>query len=303
MNDAEIKAKSDEIVRLCLDKWKITDEDERVLKFKEELPHFIREFDESSMPMIENLLYRFDYFSHENVNKRLVELYTKISAVYNLDPKLTAYSTVKSATGRINSSYDYVSDFKHFNHISKNFVFTDIDTAARREEWLYFDTVVLIDDICGSGDTIKKFLRDRYDIFKDKRIIYVVICAMGKAITKIEQFALENGFNVFLECSVRFDKAIEDSELKCRKNEFRNLSESLGIYDQDIFGHGNAESLVAYYNNTPNNTLGVFRKVTSKNHAIFPRDEGVKINIEEMKRASEKRKRNNYNNRMASYNE
>lgn len=301
MSDEEIKAKTDEIVRLCLDKWKIKNEDERILKFKEELPDFIREFDDTSMPMIENLLYRFDYFSHANVNKMLTELYAKINMVYDLNPKLTAYSIVKSATGRINSSCDYISDFKHFNHISKNYVFTDIDTAARREEWLYFDTVVLVDDICGSGDTLKSFLKDRYDVFKDKRIIYVVICAMGKSITRLEQFASENGFNVFVECSVRFDKALEDSELKCRKSEFKGLSESLGIYGQDIFGHKKTESLIAYYNNTPNNTLGIFRKKTNKNHAIFPRDEDTKISIEDMKKAREERKRNNYNNRMVSY--
>ena len=117
MNDEEIKAKTDEIVRLCLDKWKIKDEDERILKFKKELPDFIREFDDTSMPMIEKLLYRFDYFSHANVNKRLTELYAKINTVYDLDPNLTAYSIVKSTTGRINSSCDYISDFKHFNNI------------------------------------------------------------------------------------------------------------------------------------------------------------------------------------------
>lgn len=303
MNAAEIKAKSDEIVRLCLVKWEIKDDDERILKFKEELPHFLREFDDSSMPMIENLLHRFNYFSHENVNKKLVELYTKISRDYDLNPILTAYSTVKSATGRINSSNNYIFDFQHFNRISKNYIFTDVDIVARRDEWLYFDTVVIIDDICGSGDTLKNFLKDRYDIFKDKRIIYVVICAMSKAITKIEQFAQINGFNIFVECSVKLNRALEDSELKSRKNEFIRLSENLDIYGQDILGHGNAESLVAYYNNTPNNTLGVFRRVTSKNHAIFPRDDDVKINIDEMKKASEKRKRNNYNNRMVSYNE
>lgn len=301
MNDAEIKAKSDEIVRLCLVKWKIKNDDERILKFKEELPYFIQEFDDSSMPMIDNLLQRFDYFSHENVNKRLVELYNRISEDYDLDPMLTAYSTVKSATGRINSSNDYISDFKILNGISKNFVFTDVDTVARRDEWIYFDTVVLIDDICGSGNTLKRFLKERYDIFKDKRIIYVVICAMGKAITRIEQFASKNGFNAFVECSVKIDKAFENSEFKCRKDEFIRLSQNLDIYNQDILGYEHSESLVAYYNNTPNNTLGVFRKVTSKNHAIFPRHDDAKINIDEMKKAREKRKRNNYKNRMVSY--
>ena len=303
MNGEEIKAKSDEIVRLCLDKWGIKNDDERILKFKEELPHFIQEFDDSSILMIENLLYRFDYFSHENVNKRLVNLYAKICEDYDINPILTAYSTVKSTTGRINSSNEYVSEFKSLNGISKNYVFTDVDMMAGRDEWPYFDTVVLIDDICGSGDTLKAFLKDRYDIFKDKRIIYVVICAMSNAITRIERFASDKGLNIFIECSERFDKAFENSELTCRKDEFKRLSESLDIYEEDIFGHRKAESLVAYYNNTPNNTLGVFRKVTSKNHAIFPRDKDEKINIDEMKKASETRKRNNYNNRMVSYSE
>ena len=41
--------------------------------------------------------------------------------------------------------------------------------------------------------------------------------------------------------------------------------------------------------------------MTSKNHPIFPRYDDAKINIDEMKKAREKRKRNNYNNRMVSY--
>ena len=32
MDDAEIKAKSDEIVRLCLDKWEIKKDDERIVE-------------------------------------------------------------------------------------------------------------------------------------------------------------------------------------------------------------------------------------------------------------------------------
>lgn len=303
MNDAEIKEKAEEIVRLCLVKWHIKNDDEKIMGFKEELPYFIGEFDDLSITIIENLLQRFEYFSHDNVNDRLVKLYNRITKKYDLNPIITAYSTVKSITGRINSSNDYVSDFKHINSISKNCVFTDIDLAAKRDEWSFFDTVVLIDDICGSGDTLKKFLRDRTDIFKDKKIIYVVICAMGKAITKIEQFASANGFEVFIEYSEKFDRALEDSELKCRKDEFKRISENLDIYGQDIFGHGNTESLVAYYNNTPNNTLGVFRKVTSKNHALFPRNDDAKINIDEMKKAREIQIRNNYNNRVVSYRE
>ena len=127
----------------------------------------------------------------------------------------------------------------------------DFDFEKEFQDGLIINVVLL-------NKNDEKVVLDRIQNIKDKRIIYVVICAMGKAITRLEQFASENGFNVFVECSVRFDKALEDSELKCRKSEFKGLSESLGIYGQDIFGHKKTESLIAYYNNTPNNTLGIF---------------------------------------------
>lgn len=84
---------------------------------------------------------------------------------------------------------------------------------------------------------------------------------------------------------------------------FKEESQKLDLYkDNDIFGFLGVESLVSFFNDTPNNTLGVFWKNTSKNKALFPR------NIEEkpawMKFKENKKQRNtsNYSREKAKYN-
>jgi hypothetical protein len=49
---------------------------------------------------------------------------------------------------------------------------------------------------------------------------------------RFDYFSHENiNKRLVVECSVKLDKALEDSELKCRKNEFKRLSEKKECFE------------------------------------------------------------------------
>ena len=73
---------------------------------------------------------------------------------------------------------------------------------------------------------------------------------------------------------------------------------NIGVNPQYSLGKDESEGLVAFYNNTPNNTIGVFWQDTGNNKAIFPRDYGAlpvwEMTPKEMKKRKKERKINNY---------
>lgn len=83
-------------------------------------------------------------------------------------------------------------------------------------------------------------------------------------------------------------------ELSENKEVFKKESRELGIKEHEILGFQETEALVAFYENTPNNTLGIFIKDTSKNKALFPRKIDHRPSFMDMKNRRERKKDNNY---------
>lgn len=84
---------------------------------------------------------------------------------------------------------------------------------------------------------------------------------------------------------------------------FKEESLKMDLYNEnDIFGFSKSESLVSFYNDTPNNTLGVFWKNTSKNNALFPRNNERKPAWMRFKSDKKQRNESNYAREKKKYN-
>ena len=59
-------------------------------------------------------------------------------------------------------------------------------------------------------------------------------------------------------------------------------------------GYSCTESLVAFFNDTPNNTLGIFWKNTDKNDALFPRNQEEKPAWMKFREDKKDRMKSNY---------
>lgn len=97
---------------------------------------------------------------------------------------------------------------------------------------------------------------------------------MIHAIEKIQEFCKSNDINFFCLSAYTQEKAFCRnlfSDNESAKREYVQLSKKLLIPDNVILGRYKSQSLVAFYNNTPNNTLGLIHEDNDCYKSIFPR--------------------------------
>lgn len=291
---------TEELIEKCKSKWKVSNEDVRIKIFEENLPNFLDKFEVEALEIILCLLDRFDYYSHREINTRLVELHDKVVKIEGFDKEKTIFCVLKTMNGKINSSTEYVCEYWRLNGINTYSVITNIDDVDK-DAWNFIDTIVFIDDCCGSGKTFTDFIKSHIPVLKKKKIVYAVVHIMKAAVLKIEQFKLDKQMDISVVYCKISEKAFSEKVLADKKVIFAEASKNVGIVNDndDIFGYKKTEMLIAYYNNTPNNTIGVFRKDTELNKSIFPRRNerkpGWLLNMQESKK---KRKAMNYSRKV-----
>lgn len=281
-------------------KWNIKNEDVRIKIFEENLSDFLDEFNEEALEIMLCLLDKFDYYSHREINTRLIELHDKIVEVEGFDKEKTVFCVLKTMNGKINSSTEYVCEYWRLNGINTYSVITNIDDVDEKA-WDFIDTIVFIDDCCGSGKTFTDFIASHLSVLEKKKIIYAIVHIMKDAVSKIEQFKINKQIDISIVYCRISEKAFNDEMIAKKRMVFEEASKNVGIVNvkDDIFGFKKTEMLIAYYNNTPNNTIGVFRKDTELNKSIFPRRNEKKPGwLLSMQESKKQRKATNYSRKV-----
>lgn len=230
--------------------------------------------------MVLVLLENMEYFSRKEANQWLVHLHTQLKEIPSVNDENTVYSFLKSKDGISNSSNDYWTEYKAINKVNSNICFENLD-AIHDFQWPYIENIIFIDDFSGSGRSFVEELKKHIAIFQDKRVFLITVSVMETAQERILAFCKDNGINCTLLYGVKQAKAFErglfgdnDSEkerlIALSTQLHIPLSEHLGFSDPETGDP--SQSLVAFYNNTPNNTLGIMRyDVTRGYFSIFPR--------------------------------
>lgn len=285
----------DEVKAVCIKKWGGESSDNRIKYFLDNFSAFSSNFSGKMEECIVALLKEFDYYSQQSVNREFVDLHNRIVEDYKLDLEYTIFAVLESQRGTYNSSYEYISEYKNLNSISKNNIYPNLLRCIESDNWEYVSDVVFIDDFCGSGKTFMDYLLSIKEYIIDKNIYYVVVHTMIEAEIKIKSFADENNLRITIVSNHRKNPAFMLSEeLREEKDMFKNRSMELEIKEYEILGYEETEALVAFYENTPNNTLGIFVKDTKKNKALFPRKIDHRPSFMDMKKRRERKKDNNY---------
>ena len=280
------------IVEYCNDKWDHPNDD-RCQNFENTINDFLDEFETDTKDLIISLIKEIDYYSHHKVNSSLIELHEKLLQTEGFCPENTFYCVLQSQTGRMNSGVEYLFEYARLNKISKHYVYIDL---KKIDDYLqYLEYIVFVDDFCGSGKTLTDYIDENYEYLKNVTIVYIVIHIMQDSLSVINEYASRKGITIIILYLKQTQRAFVNRISDIQK--FENASINLGITDEKngIWGFNKTEALVSYYNNTPNNTLGIFRITTSKNKAIFPRINEKRPSIQTMKSNRERRKKSNYN--------
>ena len=284
----------EEVKKECIDKWAENSRpDKRLQFFLDEYDKWINQISEEHKPVALKLLKELNYFTKKKANQILRLLHLELIEKYKIVEDDTVYAFIKSSDGKTNSSNDYWTEYKCINDINKEICFEDL-SKIKKEQWKYINNIVYIDDFSGTGRSIIKELCRYKDKFKGKNVYIVVVSLMIQAKKCLEKFGLKNDITIRCLCGECREKIIEQIEFKNDESLYTLMVDSL-LIDYPL-GYKETQALVAFYNNTPNNTLGFIHNESKNYNPIFPRIMNEKPLWQQLSQSKKNRKSANYNN-------
>lgn len=290
-----------DIKEICKNKWTAGFEiDERTKaaldKFDIWISKIPDEYKELSLILIQNL----EYYPQKLTNKLLIELHSRLKELPTISDDNTIYTYIKSKDGKTNSSNEYWTMYRIFNNLNCEICYENIN-AITDCQWNYVENIVFIDDFSGTGQSFIKELQKSEERYYGKNIYFIMICIMEDAIEKIKDYSQKKNINIFLIYyymqKKTFTRNLFNDNMNA-KDLLLNLTVYLKIPKQESpLGFNESESLVAFHNNTPNNTLPVIRYDTEEYTSLFPRRHDRKPSWQRMRSEKKLRKNANYNNK------
>lgn len=287
----------------CLERWQCDESDPRIEHFIQCFKDFNDKLPQDLDNCVEIMLMRFCYYSHMKMNNAYKLMHSELISTYNLDIDKSVFSVLKSQKPKLNSSYLYLFEYKMLNNLSKYSCIPELSDLFNSPNWNSIDNIVFVDDICGTGKTFNDFILSVKERIVNKTIYYVVIHIMAEAKERIERIAKDNDMEIIVVSHNTTKAAFSYDDLNKYKEQFIRGSNDLGIIRmKEILGfdycseeeHSYSESLVAFYENTPNNTLGIFWKNTEKNKPLFPREDDPKPQWQVMGKRKHQKSESNY---------
>lgn len=252
-----------------LTRWSEKDFDNRIEEAVDKFDGWIKDFDEEERTLLSELILKFSYYSQKNITdivKQMCDLSIKKFGVSNAD---SVISVIRKQDGKFNSSYEYWMLHQLISGLSKKIYYDSLNNIDD-ENWKYIKNIVFVDDCSGTGEQFTKFLKQQKKDFSGKRIILLVVEIMEHAKNTICKYAKDNRINIEIIAYSVKEKAFESTD-DVTKEKYAEMSNKHEIHNNYICGFKNAEALMAFYNNTPNDTLGLFWFSSSKNNPIFLR--------------------------------
>ena len=272
----------------CADKWSKYELDEQINFALDNFDEWIGNYDKEEKELLVKLLQDFDYYSYSNIVAIMAELNLKIVKEYGISSEDSVISVVRKKDGKLNSSYEYWLLHRTISGFGKGMYCDSINDIAE-EYWKNINKVVYFDDCCGTGEQFTKFIKRQKKSLEKKQIILVVIEAVEDAKSYIKSELAKQGLNIEIVVYNTKEKALKNM-IEQEKKLFYKMSQKQEIFKDYVFGFEEAEALMAFYNNTPNDTLGLFWFTSPKNKPIFPRKleekPGWKVSNAEKKRRS-----------------
>lgn len=254
----------------CIDKWAKKEFDNRLEEAIDRFEEWEGDFDKDEGNIVSNLLKRFSYYSKKEIQDILKDLSDNSIERFGISNQDSVISVVRKTDGKLNSSYEYWMLHRMESGLSKKIYFDSID-GIDDTFWENIRNVVYVDDCSGTGVQFVEFLKRQKKSLLNKHVILIVIEIMKEAKDYIFDYATQNSIYLDIIFYAEKDKAFKESK-NMERDIFVKLSEKHEINKSYIMGFKQAEALMAFYNNSPNDTLGIFWLLSKKNKPIFERE-------------------------------
>lgn len=271
------------------------DEDERVNNFELKVTEWLGQIEEKDIKYFIQLLTLFRYYDRIKIRQCFIKLFCTFA--HKANNFNTIYMPITSKNGIINGATELINIFQRANHISKEVMPIQPNDYYANRNLNNVENIVFIDDIIGSGTTVKYFfehlIKNYPKLIKKKKIFILSLVATQKGIDRICKFCDEKKIDVNFIFNYKLEKAFvpnnvfKDEKLANEaKKVIRKYEKRVATDPIYILGYKKSELLVSFYYNTPNNTLCTFW-CTNKNanwNALLKRDENDKTyNINDKK--------------------
>ena len=143
------------------------------------------------------------------------------------------------------------------------------------------DTVILFDDISGTGGTVNAFLKEHQDHLRGKETILNLICVTPDARKEIKEELMKINLKVQLVVEHEYDKVFSKHEFlgETHQESLYKFEEQIwGRSNNNILGYKDSQILIGFSHNIPNNTISSFwyhpdfRGLKKNWNALFKRD-------------------------------
>lgn len=280
----------------CIDKWADEEIDERISYAMNNFEKWIEDLDKEELNILSETLKEFNYYSKASSLNIISDLAQKSIEEFDINNDNSVISLVRKADGKMNSSYEYWFIHRNVSGLSKN-IYYDTVEDIKQEEWENIKNIVYIDDCSGTGKQFVDFLKRQNKTFAGKTIIFIVVEILEEAKKYIENYASETGIDIHVRAENISKKALKDRS-GIDKDVFIGMCQKRKIINSYILGYKEAEALMAFYNNTPNDTLGIFWFPNNEKAPIFPRELDEKPGWKVCRKEKENRRKEQYESKI-----
>ena len=269
-------------------------------EFGSKIESWLLAFEEADRPFLIELLEHFQYYSEQKISKKVVDLFQLFKNAFPTDAEEAVYIKPVKEFGTSFSTIFFTAFWLKNNLMD----YAEENAIGLLSEGNIPSRIVIVDDFAGSGQTliktVDKLLEANSGVGSSKIFFLVFLLSdeAERAITeyadeselKIEIVALEKSSGAFKSGFIYNEKQVEEKRAIYEKlyNRFKlNLAFRYGFLE--------IASLIAFYYNTPNNTLGLFWQDLAEFCALFPRHKGKKTELKKMQNSAKDRRQSRKN--------
>ena len=176
--------------------------------------------------------------------------------------KNSRFFEVKKKDNCVNNSDSFFLDFWRINEILP-YCKTDIKKTI--EENQKIQQITIVDDFAGTGKTIKDYLTkvlEEYPDLRKKEIVILLLACTNLAEQALLDFSCSAKLQLHIIYEKKYDKVFVANSITTQEEVEENKRNYLSICNEYglewALGRDATEALIAFYYNTPNNTLGIF---------------------------------------------
>lgn len=264
------------VVEKCIKNWGI---DSRTEKLSNKVEQWIEYIDEDDKEIYLKLLYKFRYYNKKSENRYAEFVVRRIREIDEKISQSLIVPLLKKEEG-ISGAHKLIRSIQVIGKINSVVCPMNLIKFEQEYDLNFIKNIIIVDDISGTGKTLidnLQYMEKTYPNYFENKNVYVTCLVTTKSAQKQIN-------NKIIKANIKYwkydviEKAFFEDNI-FRKEKCNSIKSKVQKYEEllsdkkrsDIFGYKQSELLVAFSDNTPNNTLLSFWKYGANWNPIFPR--------------------------------